>query len=84
MNAFTFRDQIVQSDERFSRSFVRIAATDILKVIESEYERGRYWPEPPIQINPNDPQGSSVLELSQVGDCRRCRNSVRSISTTSP
>jgi len=67
MNAFTFRDQIVQSYERFSRSFVKIAATDISKVVDDEYERGRYWPEPLIQINPNYKQGSTVLELAQAG-----------------
>jgi hypothetical protein len=67
MNAFTFRDQIVQSYERFSRSFVRIAAADISKVVDAEYERGRYWPEPLIQINPNYKQGSTVLELAEAG-----------------
>ena len=54
MNAFTFRDQIVQSYERFSRSFVKIAATDISKVVDVEYERGRYWPESLIQIKTVD------------------------------
>ena len=67
MNAFTFRDQIVQSYERFSRSFVKIAATDISKVVDSEYENGRYWPEPLIQINPNYKPGGTVLELAAAG-----------------
>jgi Lhr-like helicase len=67
MNAFTFRDQIVQSYERFSRSFVKIAAADLSKVVDSEYEKGRYWPEPLIQINPNYKPGSSVLELAEQG-----------------
>jgi Lhr-like helicase len=65
MNAFTFRDQIVQSYERFSRSFVRISATDISKVVDSEYENGRYWPEPLIQINPNYKPASTVRELAE-------------------
>jgi hypothetical protein len=67
MNAFTFRDQTVQSYERFSRSFVRIAAPDISQVVDEEYGRGRYWPEPLIQINPNYKPGSSVLELADLG-----------------
>lgn len=67
MNAFTFRDQIVQSYEQFSRSFVKIAATDISDVVNSEYEDGRYWPEPLIQINPNYKQCSTVLELADAG-----------------
>jgi hypothetical protein len=71
MNAFTFRDQIVQSYERFSRSFVRIAAPDISEVVDAEYERGRYWPEPLIQINPNYKQASTVLELAQASVLHR-------------
>ena len=67
MNAFTFRDQIVQSYERFSRSFVRIAAADISKVVDSEYENGRYWPEPLIQINPNYKQCATVVDLADAG-----------------
>jgi hypothetical protein len=62
MNAFSFRDQVVQSYERFSRSFAKIAAADISKVVNDEYGRGRYWPEPLIQINPNYKPGSTVLE----------------------
>ena len=67
MNAFTFRDQIVQSYERFSRSFVKIAAADITKVVDFEYENGRYWPEPLIQINPNYKQCATVLDLANAG-----------------
>ena len=67
MNAFTFRDQVVQSYERFSRSFVRIAAQDIEKVVNDEYSRGRYWPEPLIQINPNYKPGNTVAELAAEG-----------------
>jgi len=67
MNAFTFRDQVVQSYERFSRSFAKIAAADISKVVNDEYGRGRYWPEPLIQINPNYKPGSTVLDLAEAG-----------------
>lgn len=65
MNAFNFRDQIIQSYEQFSRSFVKIAASDISDLVNSEYEKGRYWPEPLIQINPNYKPGCSVLELAK-------------------
>jgi hypothetical protein len=64
MNVFNFRDQIIQNYEQFSRSFVKIAGSDISKLVNSEYENGRYWPEPLIQINPNYKPGSSVLELA--------------------
>nr|MCU0780729.1 DEAD/DEAH box helicase [Akkermansiaceae bacterium] len=66
MNAFTFRDQLVQNYERFSRSFVRIAAPDISQAVDSEYEKDRYWPEPLIQINPNYKPASTTLELAEA------------------
>jgi hypothetical protein len=65
MNAFAFRDQIVQSYERFSRSFVKIAAEDISKAVASEYGNCRYWPEPLIQINPNYKPAASTQELAE-------------------
>lgn len=64
MNAFTFRDQIVRNYEKFSRSFVRIAADDISRVVDAEYAKSRYWPEPLIQINPNYKPGATVQELA--------------------
>ena len=67
MNAFTFRDQVVQSYERFSRSFAKISADDIATVVNQEYGKGRYWPEPLIQINPNYKPGNSVRELADSG-----------------
>jgi len=66
MNAYIFRDQIIQSYERFSRSFVRISATDISKVVNAEYDEGRYWPEPLIQINPNYRPANTVQELVAI------------------
>jgi hypothetical protein len=67
MNAFTFRDQVIDQYEKFSRSFVRIDASDIQDIVNREYGEGRYWPEPLIQINPNYKPGSTVLELAEQG-----------------
>jgi hypothetical protein len=66
MNAFTFRDQIVRNYEKFSRSFVRIAAGDILRAVDDEYAKCRYWPEPLIQINPNYKPGATTRELAEA------------------
>jgi DEAD/DEAH box helicase/Domain of unknown function (DUF1998)/Helicase conserved C-terminal domain len=67
MNAFTFRDKIVGNYEQFSRSFVKIAAEDISSIVNGEYRKGRYWPEPLIQINPNYKPGSTIRELAESG-----------------
>ena len=52
-NVFDFRDELVSDYNSFSRSFTRIAAPDISKEVERQYDAGRYWPEALIQINPN-------------------------------
>lgn len=66
-NVFTFRDQLVEEYSSFSRSFTRIAATDICEEVERQYAEGRYWPEPLIQINPNYQRKATVQQLAQDG-----------------
>ncbi|WP_240650165.1 DEAD/DEAH box helicase [Variovorax atrisoli] len=66
-NVFSFRDQLVAEYSSFSRSFSRIASDDILRTVELEYARGRYWPEPLIQINPNYKRDTTVQQLAQQG-----------------
>lgn len=67
MNAFTFRDDVISRYESFSRSFTRIHAPDIKGHVEAEYDRGRYWPEPMVQINPNYKTGSTIQQLADEG-----------------
>lgn len=66
-NVFRFRDDLVTEYGLFSRSFTKISATDISTKVEEAYQRGRYWPEPLIQINPNYQRGSTVSELVAEG-----------------
>lgn len=66
-NVFDFRDQLVQEYSSFSRSFTRIAASDIREEVERQYDAGRYWPEPLIQINPNYQRKGTVQQLVGEG-----------------
>jgi len=66
-NVFDFRNQLVDEYSAFSRSFTRIAALDILREVERQYDAGRYWPEPLIQINPNYQRKGTVQQLVQQG-----------------
>ncbi len=66
-NVFQFRDQLIREYASFSRSFTRILADDISSLVETEYARGRYWPEPLIQINPNFRRAKTVDELVEEG-----------------
>ncbi|MDO9105700.1 MAG: DEAD/DEAH box helicase [Methylovulum sp.] len=66
-NVFDFRDELVSDYSSFSRSFTRIAASDISKEVERQYDAGRYWPEALIQINPNYQRKTTVQQLAAQG-----------------
>ena len=66
-NVFNFREQLIQEYSSFSRSFARIDAADIRETVQREYDKGRYWPEPLIQINPNYRRGNTVQQLVEEG-----------------
>jgi hypothetical protein len=67
-NVFDFRNELVAEYRDFTRSFSKIAATDIRQKVDSEYADGRYWPEPLIQINPNYRRSATVQQLAAKGD----------------
>ena len=66
-NVFEFRNELISEYSSFSRSFSAVAAEDLRSKVESEYSRGRYWPEPLIQINPNYKRQGTVQQLAQEG-----------------
>ncbi len=66
-DVFDFRNRLVDEYSAFSRSFSRIAAADLASRVEEEYARGRYWPEPLIQINPNCKRSGTVQEMVAQG-----------------
>lgn len=70
-NIFTFRNQLVEEYSSFSRSFTRIAADDIRQEVARQYDAGRYWPEPLIQINPNYQRKGTVQQLAKEGVLHR-------------
>ena len=67
MNVFYFRDELIAEYERFSRSFTRIRAEDILQAVDAAYKGGRFWPAPLIQLNPNFVMGGSIEDLVSEG-----------------
>jgi hypothetical protein len=66
-NVFAFRDKLIEEYRAFSRSFTRIAASDIRNGVEDQYSKNRYWPEPLIQINPHYQRRESVQSLVDQG-----------------
>ena len=70
-DVFQFRNQLVDRYSNFSRSFVQIAALDIRQEVERQYQDGRYWPEPLVQINPNYQRKGTVQTLAAEGVLHR-------------
>ena len=67
MNVFEFRDKLVGDYRDFTRSFIQPRAEDICTFLDSEYEGGRYWPSPLIQINPAYVTTGTVDSLASEG-----------------
>lgn len=66
-NVFEFRDELIADYSAFSRSFTSISASDIAQEVEHQYDAGRYWPEPLIQINANYQRNTTVQQLVEQG-----------------
>lgn len=67
MDVFRSRDDLIAQYQEFSHSFTQVRAPDILDVVEEEYRKGRYWPAPLVQLNPNYHQAETVQELCDQG-----------------
>ena len=68
MKAFQFDRHIIESYSKFSRSFSRIRAPDLLGAIARKYEEGRFWPEALISLNPHYEAGPTADDLVKSGD----------------
>ena len=67
MNVFEFREKVVNDYERFTRSFCRIKAKDIVDFADKAYSDEQFWPDPLIQLNPNFVSNCTVEDLVQKG-----------------
>jgi superfamily II DNA/RNA helicase/very-short-patch-repair endonuclease len=63
LDAFSFRNQVISDYEQFARSFTNPRAEDIRNYLDREYDTGRYWPSPLIQVNPFFVSGQNVEQL---------------------
>ena len=67
MDVFDFREELIEEYQRFSRSFTKIKATDIQQTVDTAYDKGKFWPDPLIELNPNFLPGGYVDELVSNG-----------------
>ena len=67
MDVFSLRQSLVRQYASFARSFTAIRADDIRAQVEREYDSGRFWPEPLVQINPRFESGKTVAQIVDEG-----------------
>ena len=63
MKAFEFEHHLIDSYERFSRSFTNIRADDLRQEVEEQYAAGRFWPDAMLSLNPRYLSGPTVDDL---------------------
>ena len=68
MKAFEFDRNLVNTYERFSRSFIGIRSEDLRTTIDSQYDARRFWPDALLSLNPRYLSGPTVDDLVASGD----------------
>ncbi len=67
MDVFGLDRRVVGDYTAFARSFTKIRAADIKTQIDAQYDSGRFWPEPILQVNPHFESGGSIDLLAEEG-----------------
>lgn len=67
MDVFAYRDSVIADYKEFTTSFTKIKAPDAQSFVASNYNQGKYWPAPLIQLNPRFVEASNVQELVDQG-----------------
>ena len=67
MKAFEFDHHIINSYEKFSRSFSNIRSKDLRETIVEQYEAGHFWPDALLSLNPRFLWGPTVDDLVTSG-----------------
>lgn len=63
MDIFQFRNNLIEDYGKFVRSFVRIGDHRVRDFVADEFEQGKLWPEPLIQLNPSFEPGGLIDDL---------------------
>lgn len=67
IDVFNLHKDIIEDYKSFVNSFINIKNDSIRTFVESEMNRGKFWPEPLIQFNPSFELGTSVQSLCGQG-----------------
>jgi Lhr-like helicase len=67
MNVFDLDADLIARYESFARSFTDVRAPDLKAQIDTIYDRGQFWPEPLIGLNPHYKRGDNISKLAEAG-----------------
>lgn len=67
MNVFDLDADLITRYERFARSFTALRADDLKQQVDHFYDRGTFWPEPLIGVNPRYLAGASIADFVAEG-----------------
>jgi ATP-dependent helicase YprA (DUF1998 family) len=67
IDVFNLHRNIIEDYKSFVTSFINIKDDSIRKYVESEMNKGKFWPEPLIQFNPSFEFGTSIQSLCDKG-----------------
>jgi len=65
IDIFNIHEKIMNNYKHFVKSFIHINNESINKIVESEIDKGKFWPEPLIQFNPSYEHGESIESLCE-------------------
>ena len=68
MDVFKLRESLKNDYRDYVRSFTPISDARINDFVESEFDRGVFWPEPLVQLNPTFQSGEYIDEYSGMRD----------------
>jgi hypothetical protein len=67
-NVFEIRDKAVEGYSNYIRYSLKISDERLKKLVHEEYfDKGIFWPEPLVQLNPNYEFGQPLSELVKKG-----------------
>jgi superfamily II DNA/RNA helicase len=67
VNVFDLDADLIARYEQFARSFTDVRSADLKAQIDAIYDRGTFWPEPLIGLNPRYLAGDRVSDLVSSG-----------------
>jgi hypothetical protein len=68
MNVFDLDTDLITRYVSFARSFTEVRARDLASQIDAFYDRGHFWPEPLIGLNPHYKRGAGIAALAERGE----------------